>query len=145
MDGAIISNTVECVSNLETLNKTYGTNIIISEQVLNLINKNEFKIRFLDYIYLNDKTNDRTQATKIYEVFDMDPPEIIAKKEAIKTDFEAAMEYYRNRDFENAINNLQRCVKIYPDDSVLHIYLKRCTKFLKEGVDENWQPIMSLS
>ena len=140
MDGTVISDTVNTAFRIEELNKTYDTQIIISEKVYDLINKNEFKIRFLDHVYVKGKSVD----IKIYEVFDTDPIEVIEKKLAMNKDFEAAMEFYRKRDFKNAIICLQRCQKILPTDQVLQIYIRRCEKFLGEGVATDWQPIIRL-
>ncbi len=141
MDGTVISDVVNTASRLEALNKGYGTHIIISQQVLDsLVNKNQFKIRYLDHIFVRGKTS----GIKIYEVFDIDPPYLIAKKEQTKPDFEKAMESYRNRQFKEAVGFLQNCQTILPEDPVILLFLKRCAKYIAEGTPEDWVPITKL-
>ncbi len=141
MDGTVISDIANSASRLESLNKSYGTHVIVSEQFISgLAYKERFKIRFLDHIYAKGKSN----GIKIYEVFDSDPLELVQKKEQIKNDFEKAMECYRNRQFQEAIALLQACQKILPQDQVTSIFIKRCEKYLAEGTPENWDPISKL-
>lgn len=142
MDGTVISDIANSASRLESLNKSYATHVIISEQFMNsLIFKDRFKIRFIDYIYAKGKEN----GIKIYEVYDTDPIELVQKKDQIQKDFEKAIECYRNRQFQEAVDLLRGCQQVLPQDAVLAIFIKRCEKYLAGGVPENWDPIAKLS
>jgi class 3 adenylate cyclase len=141
MDGTVISDIANTASRLENLNKSYNTHILITEEFLNgLASIQKYRIRFLDHIFAKGKSN----SIKIFEVFDADPTEVIEKKERMKPVFEQAIESYRNRRFQEAINSFRECQKILPQDSVLSILIKRCEKYLAEGVPENWEPISKL-
>lgn len=142
MDGTVISDIANTASRLENLNRSYDTHILVSEEFLNgLVSKEKYKIRFLDHIFVKGKS----KGIKIFEVFDADSAELIQKKEEMKPVFEKAMESYRNRQFQEAIGLLKECQKFLPQDPVLSIFIKRCEKYLAEGVPENWEPISKLS
>jgi class 3 adenylate cyclase len=141
MDGTVISDIANSASRLESLNKSYGTHVIISEQFLNsLTYKERFKIRLIDHIYAKGKSN----GIKIYEVFDADSLDLVQKKEQIQKDYEKALECYRNRQFKEALDLFQACQKILPQDLVIAIFIKRCEKYIAEGTPENWEPIAKL-
>jgi class 3 adenylate cyclase len=142
MDGTVISDTVNTSSRLESLNKSYGTHILVSEEFLErLSSKEKYKIRFVDHIFAKGKAN----GIKIYEVFDVDSPELIQKKEQMKGDFEKAMEHYRARNFQEAASLLENCKKIVPEDLVVDLFSKRCAKYIANPPPGEWSPIAQLS
>jgi len=73
MDSTVLGDAVNLASRLEGLTKTYGIQIIISGETFSLLkDPSFFKFRELDIVTVKGKT----EATKIYEIFDCDPPEI---------------------------------------------------------------------
>ena len=142
MDGTVISDVVNTSSRLESLNKAYGTNIILSEQFLEKLTvKDKLKIRFIDHIVAKGKK----EGIKIYEVYNIDSPEIIEKKDRILGDFEKAMSCYQNRKFQEAKSYLQNCKKIYPQDVITDLFLHRCERLIADPPGEKWVPIAKLS
>ncbi|MBX7066597.1 MAG: adenylate/guanylate cyclase domain-containing protein [Parachlamydiales bacterium] len=137
MDGTVFSDVVNTASRLESLNKAYGTSLLISDAFLNsLENKSKYRVRFVDQVYVKGKTN----SVKIYEIFDVDSPEIVRIKEQIRDDYQKAVELYQKQQFQDALNLLQKCQTALPQDIPTQIYIKRCNKWLAEAPKEGWDP-----
>jgi adenylate cyclase len=144
MDGTVISDTVNTASRLEALNKVYDTQIIMSESVLNIMphsSGEDFKIRYLDHIYIKGKTSN----IKIYEMFNVDNPDIITKKMQMMEDYNLGIKYYREASFSAALLHFKRCHEILPSDKVVKMYIARCEKLIQEVIDGQWQPIAKMS
>ena len=138
MDGTVISDTVNTTSRLESLTKLYGSHILITEQVIQVLqDKNLFKLRFVDDLYMKGKQND----IKIYEVFDVDPPDIIEKKLQLMPDYDRAIALYQKQQFQHALSLFERCQQRLPDDSIIDLYIARCHKWLQSPPPKSWEPI----
>lgn len=138
MDGTVISDTVNVSSRMENLNKIYGTSILISQQVLdNLTYKEIFYIRYVDRILLKGKFSDIT----LFEIFNNDPPEIREKKLSIQTEFDTAIQYYQQQQFDQALPILARCQAVLPTDVLISLYIERCQLGQTRGYDQSWQPV----
>ena len=92
----VLGDTVNLGARLEGQNKTYGTNIIVSEEVF-LATRNEFEYRELDLLMVKGKS----VPVHIYE--------LVAEKDEISDDtiesvriYEKGLALFRNRDFEKA-------------------------------------------
>jgi len=138
MDGTVISDTVNTTSRLESLTKLYGTHVLITEQVIEVLqNKNLFKLRFVDDLYMKGKQKD----IKIYEVFDVDSPDIIEKKLQIMPDYDAAIALYQQQQFQRALSLFKQCQQALPDDSIISLYIARSDKWLQSPPPKLWEPI----
>lgn len=135
MDEAVIGKTSNIAAQLESLNKVYGTHILISDEVYDDIKSHtEFKIRFIDYIFIN-----QVQASiKIYEIFNPDSDEIIAVKIKLMPLYEEALDLYTKGNFESALEIFSQCQQILPTDKVLQLYIDRCKKYMHETAVKNW-------
>ncbi|MDM8539757.1 adenylate/guanylate cyclase domain-containing protein [Desulfococcaceae bacterium HSG9] len=141
METTVISDAVNLASRLEGMTKIYGVPLIISGSIYdNLKNPEKFAIRLIDRVQAKGKKEPVT----IYEVYNSDTPEHYDKKAAIQDDFEQAVKYYQNKEFEYAKNVFERCREIFNEDKVTHIYLKRCDHFINAGVDDNWDGVTRL-
>lgn len=142
MDGTVFSDVVNSASRLESLNKAYGTSLLISDTFLNnLENKTKYRIRFIDQVYVKGKSN----SIKIYEVFDIDSPEIVRIKEQIRDKYQTAVDLYQKQQFQDALNLLQECQAALPQDLPVQIYIRRCNKWLAEAPKEGWDPVGRLA
>ena len=135
MDGTVISDAVNLASRLEGLSKYYGASVIISEDTLiKLSNPSMFNYRFLDIA----KVKGKKQAVYIFELIDAEPEPSRSKKIETKSTFVKAAEYYRNQDFEAALDLFLAVQKIHPTDKAANLYIKRCQHIIKNGLPEDW-------
>ncbi len=123
MDSTVISDAVNLASRIEGLTKDYGVPLLISQQTLErLRNPADYAIRIVDKVQVKGKS----QYVIVYEVFDADPPEILAAKLANLPVYTEAMLLCDRQDFRQAGKLFEECLRTNPSDRVARIYLKRC-------------------
>ncbi|MBI2109993.1 CHASE2 domain-containing protein [Candidatus Woesearchaeota archaeon] len=110
-----IGDSVNLASRVESLNKYYGTSILITESTLRKLGKHNFGIREIDKVAVKGKK----EAIMIYEVmidFDGKLLEIYNK----------ALELYKKAKFKEALNLFSGF-----KDGVSKLYVERCKGFIK--------------
>jgi hemerythrin len=131
MDSTVIGDAVNLTARLEEATKIYHSPLIISQNTLyDLSNPTKYHIRFLDRIRVKGKL----QPLSIYEVFDNDPAELRSCKVACQPLFDEAIAYYHLKEIPRALELLEKCVDITPNDYPAQIYLERCHAFQATGL-----------
>ena len=131
MEGTVISHAVNLASRLETLTKTYGVPLLISEHTLySLSDLQRFSVRYLG----RSKVAENTPAESVYEVFNHDAPHVRDLKNKSLKKFEEAIAYYHIRAAKKALPMLEEIVQENPGDNPARVYLKRCGDYIKTGV-----------
>ena len=133
IETTVISDTVNVASRFESLTKTYGVPLLISEHTLySLADPTAYDIRFVDRVRVKGKE----QPQSVYEVFDTDPPRMRLAKRRTRRMFEEALAHYHFREIGKARTLLRRCLAACPGDSVARVYAERCARYTKTGVHE---------
>lgn len=128
VETTVISDAVNLASRLESLTKTYGVPLLISEHVLyNLKRAAAYDIRFVDRV----RVKGREQPQSVYEVFSADPPSLRRAKRETKHVFEEALAHYHSREMAKARTLLRRCLASCPADAVAQVYAARCARFAR--------------
>ncbi|MCF6764150.1 adenylate/guanylate cyclase domain-containing protein [Thiotrichales bacterium 19S3-7] len=129
-----IGDTINVGSRLESLNKFYQTEIIISEEVYKKV-ETEFYTRLLDKVAVKGKI----QALFIYEL--IQPKSIsILDEQFLKIQlYESAFHHYQNKEFTVAIAKLNDLLSQY-DDFAATILLERCIDYNQLTL-ENWDGV----
>ena len=131
MEGTVLGHTVNLASRLQTLTKTYGTPLLISEHTLYSLSEPEkFMVRHLGRV----KVAYKTQPESIYEVFNHDAPQIREEKLRSLKKFEEALACYHTRNVSRALPILEEIVHDNPHDIPAKVFLQRCTSYLSSGL-----------
>ena len=115
-----IGDGINLASRLEGLNKFYGTTIIVSENIKEIVAK-EFEFRRLDRVSVKGKTEGIT----IYELLDVKRPG--AKTPPYIERYEVAFAAYQQGDFKTALTTLDGETKDAPS---VHL-AERCREFIE--------------
>ncbi len=126
----VISDTVNTCSRLQSLTKTYGSSIIISETILqNLDDPSLFHFRFLDYARVAGKS----ESIFICEVYDHESEIQKKLKQITREAFDRAVTIYQSGEYTKAWQMFIDVLKENPQDSAAIFYLNRTATFLVKG------------
>ncbi|MDR3623624.1 MAG: adenylate/guanylate cyclase domain-containing protein [Chlamydiales bacterium] len=125
-----IGNGVNIASRLESLNKQYGTSMLVSEDIYESA-KELFIFRLLDLVAVKGKT----EGINVYELIGKkgEKPEM----NEILLKYEQAFKAYQSRNFKEAINLLKDQLSDNPSNT-LHA---RCTLLLQTPPPDSWNGI----
>lgn len=138
LDAAIISDTVNTASRVESLSKYNHANILLSEASLNgLSNPEKYHFRFLGKVQVKGKNN----ILKIFECFDGDEPDLADKKDITLQSFNAAMEFYYNKQFDQAWDTFREVISKNPEDEMAKSFLQKIDQLRNTEIADNWDGI----
>jgi len=136
-DYTAIGDNVNLASRLEGLNKTYGTNIIISQDTYKVI-KDKFETRKLDAVMVMGKK----KPILIYELLSQKGKINKKQRDFIKL-YEAGLELYFKKKWKLAIKSFQAALKIM-DDNASNVFIIRCKEFLKDPPPKDWDGVWEM-
>ena len=142
LDTTVISDTVNLAARMEGLTKYYGVSLVVSETTFADVKKMErYHYRLLDRV----KVQGKKQVITTYAVFDADPEDLFGRKLKMKPVFEKGQQHYFAREFADALKCFTDVLMVLPEDLTTKHYLKRSSKFLLEGVPDDWQGIRTMA
>ncbi len=119
MDSTVISDAVNLASRLESLNREFGTHLLISLETLQALqNTDHLAYRFLGVRSIKGKTD----PVPVFEVFENDPEEMKQQKIAIQDRFEVAVNLVLEGRSKDAKKLFKKLHKEAPLDSVVRHY-----------------------
>lgn len=126
-----LGDSVNLASRLEEANKTYNTNIILSEYTCNNL-RDSFPLRFLDDVIVRG----RQVPIKIYEL----APPYLTSLDLVNYNqlFAEAFARYTQADWTAAIALFSRLATLYPQDQIAPLYEQRC-QILQAHPPVNWK------
>jgi hypothetical protein len=141
VQGDIFSDAVNLANRIEGLCKVYGVGIIVSGETLGqLHDASAYRTRFLGHVQVKGKT----KAVSLYEVLDGDDEATIARRAATRQDYEAGMEAYFDRRFEEAAGRFAAVLETDPDDMTASMYRDRCVLLTVDGVADDWDGVQTI-
>jgi len=134
-DYTVIGDAVNLASRLESLNKVYGTHIIVSEYTASMI-REAFQLRKLDTVQVIGKDT----PVVIYEL--MTPVE---KADNTLKDltalYESGLRHYTRRNWSRALTDFRDALVLCPNDHPSQLLVRRIETFMKSPPPEGWQAV----
>ncbi len=121
----VIGDTVNLASRLESANKQYGTNLLISEETWKM-SKAAVETRELDSVRVVGKSD----PVRIFELLAAKGGLAPGRAE-LRGQFEQALQAYRRGDWDQAETGFEACLKINAQDKASTVFLTRL-KYLRE-------------
>jgi len=131
MGANVIGDVINSASRVEALNKTYGTEFLISEFTKSALTST-YTTRLLDKVRVKGKKN----AVYIYEVYFQET--VDAKERSFIDTYENAFRSYEKGDFIAALTGFKECQKQKSQDVASALLLERTLHLLEKTVPEGW-------
>lgn len=134
-----LGDTVNIASRLEQLNKTYGTDIMVSELVMKKT-QTQFQYRFIDTVAVKGKA----LSISVYEFLGDSSVPLAYDLAQYNEQFAIAHALYQKGQWEQAQHEFEKCLAIYAEDTVAPVFIERTKGFInKPPVD--WDGIWRFS
>ncbi|PJC36802.1 hypothetical protein CO046_03880 [Candidatus Peregrinibacteria bacterium CG_4_9_14_0_2_um_filter_53_11] len=140
-DYTAIGDIVNLGSRLESINRKYGTQVIVDKETFTAITEgtNPFCFRKLDIVRVKGKQIE----TDIFEVMGLSE-RMNDEMRIMLDDFENGRLAYCDRNFIDAKQYFTSILEHFPDDGPSQIYKNRCEFFLRTPPPRDWSPIVKL-
>ncbi|MBF0461136.1 MAG: response regulator [Magnetococcales bacterium] len=140
MDSTVIGDAANLAARLEGLTKYYDCRIIISDDVLRLLETGQFLTRPLDRVVVKG----RTQSVLVHEVFDADPGPERQRKLAFLDDYLSGFDLFHARHWQESQQAFQACLERDANDAMARIYVERCEAFLEQPPPDDWDGAVTM-
>jgi class 3 adenylate cyclase len=135
----VIGDTVNLASRLESINKLYGTSIILSEETFRLAQQ-AIEARELDLITVAGKT----EPVRIYEVMGR-AGELKPEQSELCDRFACGLAAYRIQDWNEAQTHFESCLGANTEDGPARLFLKRIALLRNTPPPADWSGIWHLT
>jgi adenylate cyclase len=136
-DPTVIGDSVNLASRLESLTRTYATDILVGPTATEFL-RDEFHVRSVARVQVKGKTEPVEIATLIGARDDQTlDPELLLR---LRT-YEEGFQKFRKRDFRAAKVCFSQFLEFYPTDHLAQMYLERCLEYEETPPDEAWNAV----
>jgi adenylate cyclase len=136
MNYTALGDSVNFTSRLEQMSKVYGTTIISSEEIADIA-KNKFIFRKLDKTYIRGKSG----AYTLYELLAEHNDTLDFDVKAYQIVFDRGFDAYQHQKWQEAIGYFKKALEIYPQDTVVPVFIDRCEYFIKTPPSPDWDGV----
>ncbi len=139
MDYTVIGDGVNLASRLESANKAYGTEILVSEFTVSEL-KGSYIMREVDKMRVKGKS----KPVGVFEILDHFGETSLARLPRVLELFEQGQERYRGRDWAAARGFFEQAFGLNPRDGVSRLYRDRCDYFTEHPPAEDWDGVWDM-
>ena len=140
-EGGIVGDSVNLAARMEGLTKMYGAWTMLTDDTFKkLKNPKRFNIRFLGKV----KVKGKDIPVGIYELIDGLEKELFDLKMKTKAHFDAALDYFFEKDLEKAKELFSRVIDANPGDIAASHYIEVINKLLIEGIPKDFDGVEKL-
>ncbi len=136
MDYTVIGDGVNLASRLEGACKQYFSRILTTESTLRQL-RGTYRIREVDRVVVKGKH----EPVGIYEVLDYYTEETFPNLMEAVNAFKSGLSYYRNRQWDKAIDGFAEASILNPSDQLPRMYVDRCMHFKENPPPEEWNGV----
>ncbi|MDD3147607.1 MAG: adenylate/guanylate cyclase domain-containing protein [Candidatus Riflebacteria bacterium] len=131
-----VGDSVNLASRLESLNKLYASEIIVSESTVAGAGK-AFIFRPLDLVAVKG----RKKSVRIYQLLGSANHPDAESFKCIEKMSEEALSSYLNRQWREAYEQFQKILELLPEDSAAEMYLTRCRELHDRPPGRDWDGV----
>jgi adenylate cyclase len=128
-----LGDPVNLTSRLEGLNKTYGTEIMVSDDTALLV-PGMFIMRELDLV----RVKGRKQALRIHELLATADASLPEKQKEMLELYAAGLAAYREQRWTKGLEMFRKCLALWPEDGPSRLMESRCLTFGRNPPPEDW-------
>ena len=139
MDYTVIGDHVNLAARIESANKYYGTNILISEHTVGRLNGN-YRMREVDRV----RVIGRDAPVALYEILDHHDEQSFPNAGVVLDAFAQGLKHYRQREWEAGAKCFAGALQANPTDRPTQIFLGRCWRYMARPPDDTWTDINDL-
>ena len=132
-DYTVIGDNVNLGSRLESANKQYHTNIMISQNTFQKV-QDHVLARELDMLVVSGKT----EPIRVYELIGMQNDSTPSTLVQLMERYTKGLTLYRKRDWRSAIKAFEEALEIIPDDYPSQLYIERSYLYLSSPPPDDW-------
>jgi len=133
-----VGDIVNTASRMESLNKQVGTNVLVSEDVLDQLDG--FLIRRLGKFVLAGKSNPIAICELICQL-----DQCNEKQRSLGSVFARALDAYQRQSWKEAMHLFQKTTQIYGQDGPSRFYLKLCENNRSKSLSNEWDGTVYLN
>jgi adenylate cyclase len=129
----VLGDHVNLASRLEGLNRVYGTEILVGENTVALLD-GSFLVREIDMV----RVKGRTQAARIYELVAAAGADLPAAQDEALRLYVAALEAYRKQLWGEAFALFSKALAVHPEDGPSRTMAGRCRAYQAAPPADDW-------
>jgi adenylate cyclase len=139
-DYTVIGDSVNLASRLESANKQYGSNIMISDFTCHHV-KDRVTVRELDLIQVKGKT----EPVKVWELLGTNDMVMSSYQEQSLEIYHEGLRLYRDRNWQEAIAYFQQAKQLDPGCHVAEIYEQRANLYQLNPPPAEWNGVFVMT